>query len=79
MKARNTCRSGGAVKKPREHQLNLSVSADEHAAIVASAAEAGLTPAAWCRLLLRYAAGMDTLGEQVKRARRAAPWDLRGQ
>ena len=62
----------------RDKQLNVAVNSEEKAAIKAAAAEAGLEPATWCRLILRYAAGLGTLGEQAKRARKASPWELTG-
>lgn len=62
----------------RTKQLNIAINDEEKAAIKAAAEEAGLEPATWCRTVLRYAAGLGTLGEQVKRARKASPWELTG-
>jgi hypothetical protein len=60
----------------RTKQINMAVSPEELTAIKEAAAEAGLDLSAWARLVLRYSAGMGTLGEQVKRAKRASPWEL---
>ncbi len=62
----------------RDKQINIAINLEEKDAIRAAAHEAGLETATWCRLILRYAAGLGTLGEQAKRARKASPWELIG-
>ena len=66
------------VTLKRTRQINIAVNREELEAVRDAAHEAGLEPSAWCRLVLRYAAGLGTLGEQVKRARKASPWELTG-
>lgn len=63
--------------KARNKQLNVALSAEEQKAIRDSADEAGLELSAWCRVVLRTAAGMGSLGDSLKRAKRASPWELK--
>lgn len=44
------------LDNPRNHDLDIRLTADEHAAITAAAAKAGVTPSAWARDKLMAAA-----------------------
>lgn len=58
----------------RDERLVIALNGAEINAIETAAKESGLNKSTWCRLVLRYAAGCGELAEQLKRAKRAAPW-----